>query len=310
MSCKKTKSILTSKILLILTLILILNFSILSSTTLGAALNEELFIKAKNLNLELKAAKKLKIIDVRSSSQYLLGHIPTAVQLWADDLRAQEGWVEELIPSPILFRNILAEKGFNKDSKIIIYSQKNSSWAARLWFIFQFYDYQNVKILKGGYQSWQENDFEENFLPPNPKTGNFIIKDVNNNLIINTATLAENFRNKDFIILDLRSSSEFLGKKTIAAAFRKGRVPNSIHLEWSKLFDSQKNLKNSKELLEIFGKKIKPNSKKTIVLLSNKGIRAAHAFLILKSLNYQKLKVYDEGWLGWSSRSELPLELN
>lgn len=298
-------------VILIITLILTLTliFSPISSAE-NSQESEQFLITVKKLHSKLKTSKNLKIIDVRSSGQYLLGHIPKAVQMWGADLQAQDAWVDELIPEPKFFTYSLQQKGINKDSEIIIYSKRNSSWAARLWFIFQFYDYQNVKILKGGYQSWQENNFEKKILPTKTKKGNFVIKDVNNNLITDTGTIIENLNNHNFIILDLRNRKEFKEREVGTAASKTERIPTSINIEWQQLFDEEDRLKSKEELLKIFRKENTTQTKENIVLLSNKGVRAAHGFLILKSLGYQNLKVYDEGWLGWSNYGDFPLEIN
>lgn len=268
---------------------------------------ENIYIEAEDLNNRLAEKNKIKIIDLRSSLKYSLGHLPGAVHLRSEEMRAQLGWVEELIPEAHFFTQIMREKGINQDSEIIIYGEKNSPRTARLYFIFKFYQHHNLKILKGGYQSWQENDFQKKLLPFKAKKGNFIIKDVNNQLLVTTDTIAENLGKQDFLVLDLRSKSEFKGQKKAASAPRKGRIPASINLAWTEFFDQQHNLKTKEELRAILKQKSISPDQSAVVLLSNKGIKAAQIFLVLESLGYQNLKLYDGGWLAWSSRSELPL---
>lgn len=269
----------------------------------------ELFISAEELKQKLESNVNLKIIDVRSSAQYLLGHLPEAVHMWGADLSAQEGWVAELIPEAKIFSLRAQEKGINNDSEIIIYSDADSPWAARLAFIFKYYNHQNVKILNGGYQAWKEKEFESNMLPFKPEEGDFWVEDVNNDWLLSSDTIAENLDNDDFIILDLRSSEEYSGAIKKTGAYRKGRIPGSINLEWSELFNAENKLKSREELQKIFEEKNIPKDKnKTVVLLSHEGIEASHTYFILKTLGYQNLKLYDEAWLGWSHRSDLPVK--
>ena len=211
----------------------------------------ELFITADKLKQKLEDNGNIKIIDVRSSAQYLLGHLPGAVHMWGADLSAQEGWVTELIPEAKIFSLRAQEKGINNDSEVIIYSDAKSPWAARLAFIFKYYNHQNVKILSGGYQAWKEKDFESNMLPFKAEKGDFWATDVNNEWLINSDTIAENLDNDNFIILDLRSSEEYSGNLKKTGAYRKGRIPGSINLEWSELFnaeDKQKNREKQKKI--------------------------------------------------------------
>lgn len=277
--------------------------------------NSELLISAAELNEKLEnerkdESKKMKIIDVRRSAKYLLGHLPDAVHMWGDDLSAVQGWVPELIPEVNDFSSIVQEKGINNGSEIIIYGDHDSPWPARLWFIFRVYDQQNVRILNGGYQAWKDEDFETEMLPYNPDPGDFEVRDVNNEWLINSDTIAENLDNENFLILDTRSKAEYSGEETDSAAPRKGRIPGSIHLEWSAVLNEDGNYKFPAEISELYQQAGVSKGKEVIAVLSHNGVRAAHSFFTLKLLGYDNLKLYDEAWVGWSSRSDLPVEKN
>jgi len=297
-------------------LIFIILITMLLLVSLPAAAAEsfaqpELLISAAELNEKLAGTnKKVKIIDVRSSGKYLLGHLPNAVQMWGDDLREVQGWVPELIPEAKVFSSIAQEKGINNDSEIIIYGDHDSPWSARLWFIFKFYDHQDVRILNGGYQAWKDKDFETEILPFNPEQGNFEVRDVKNEWLINSDTIAENLDNENFLILDTRSRAEYLGEETNSAAPRKGRIPGAIHLEWSAVLDKEGNYKSPSEISELYQQAGVSKEKEVIAVLSNTGVCAAHTFFTLRLLGYKNLKLYDEAWVGWSSRSDLPIEIN
>lgn len=300
---KLTTAVISTSLLFIL-----LSFS-WSAAAQSDFTKSELFISAEQLKQKLESNKNMKIIDVRSSAQYLLGHLPGAVHMWGADLSAQEGWVPELIPEAKIFSLRAQEKGINNDSEVIIYSDADSPWAARLAFIFKYYNHQNVKILNGGYQAWKENDFESNMLPFKAEEGDFWVEDVNNDWLLSSDTIAENLDNDNFIILDLRSSEEYSGVLKKTGAYRKGRIPGSINLEWAELFNAENKLKSKEELEKIFKEKNIPKyKKKTVVLLSHDGVKASHTYFVLENMGYQNLKLYDEAWLGWSHRSDLPVE--
>lgn len=302
---------LNSQIITVVTLFFLI-IVIFNSVQAAEIQKEDFFISAAELKTEINQNQNLKIIDVRNSARHLLGHIPKSVQLWGDDLNAQQGWVPELIPEAQFFSDIAQKKGINNNSKIVVYSEQDSPWAARLWFIFRFYGHQNIKILKGGYQAWQQKDFETEMLPTKIEKGNFEVQDALNENLIVSDTIAENLENDDYLILDLRTKAEFLGEKESSGASRSGRIPGSIHLDWSEVFTEKEKLKSEDELLKIFteiGLDIDLNKdNKNIILVSTEGVKAAHVFFILEELGYKNLKLYDEAWLGWSSRSDLPIK--
>lgn len=298
--------------IILITLLLLSSLPAAAAAAAEANFSEpELLISAAELNEKLEnGSENFKIIDVRNSAKYLLGHLPDAVHMWGDDLSAVQGWVPELIPEATTFSDIAQEKGINNDSEIIIYGDQDSPWPARLWFIFKFYDQQNVQILKDGYQAWKAEDYETEMLPFNPDQGNFEVRDVNNEWLINSDTIAENLDNENFLVLDTRTEAEYLGEETNFAAPRKGRIPGSIQLEWSKVLDEEGNYKSPAEISELFQQAGVSREKEAIALLSHNGVRAAHTFFTLKLLGYENLKLYDEAWVGWSNRSDLPVEKN
>ena len=302
---KLTKIFLTSFLIFIF-----ISFS-LSSAAAQNFSNPELLISAAELNSLIESENPdLRIIDVRNSAKYLLGHLPDAVQVWGDDFSNPQGWVPGLRAKPEEFAAVMQEKGVNNDSKIIVYDDNNGPWSARLWWIFRVFDHQDIYILEGGYDGWKENDYETEMLPHNPEKGNFVVQDVKNEWIVNSDTIAENLDNPDYIVLDTRTEAEFLGEETNSAAPRKGRIPNSVHVEWDRVLNEDNSYKNAEEIMAIYQEAGVTKDKETIAVLGHTGARAAHSFLVLKLLGYENLKLYDESWVGWSNRSDLPVEMN
>lgn len=299
-------------LILILTLTAVITFLSFNSIRAEIPFNspESSLISASTLNEILKdKEKKLKIIDLRSGPKYLLGHIPGAVHMNQSDFSDRNGWVKGLMAEPQQFTKIAREKGIDNDSNLILYAENNSPLPTRLWWIFKVYGHQSVRILNRGYQSWAAADYEKELLPKKNKVGEFKIKSVNNSWLINSDTIAENLNNENFLILDLRPAKEYRGEKDSPEAARRGRIPGSLNFDWSELLKDDYTLKDTAEITKIL-ENLGLKKDKNIVVLSNTGISASHTFFVLKLLDYKKVKLYDESWLGWSHRSDLPVEIN
>lgn len=292
--------------------ILFINFFIFiffSPLILADYEKSELLISAPALKKELAVNNhNLKIIDIRSSFQYLLGHIPGAVNLQPKNFSTDKAGVQGLIAEPQNFSFVLQKKGVNNDSEIIIYADQNQSWPTRLWFIFRLYGKNKVRILEGGLKAWKQNNFDLERMSFKPQKGNFVVSKVNNDLLVTTATIAENLNNQDFLIVDTRSKAEYLGQKATPNAQRKGRIPNSVHLNWEEFLDQNNNFKSIAVIKEILAAKGITKNKETIVFLSGQGVEASFSFFTLKLLGYNNLKLYDDSWLGWSMRKDLPIK--
>lgn len=296
-------------LIIIFSLALILTSISFSTAAERGFENSELIISASELNTKLKT-ERLRIIDVRNSAKYLLGHIPQSVNIWGDELSNPEGWVPGLIPSPEQFSLVLQEKGINNNSEIVVYDDNNGLWAARLWLIFKIYGHQDIKVLEGGYDFWKESDLETKMLPHSPEKGDFTVNKVNNDWLVNSDTIAENLENPNFIILDTRSEVEFTGEESNSGAPRKGRIPNSIHVEWKEVLNEDNSFKSSEEILDIYQSQGITKDMEVVAPLSHNGVRASHTFFALQLVGYNNLKLYDESWVGWSNRSDLPIERN
>ena len=101
---------------------------------------------------------------------------------------------------------------------------------------------------------------------------------------------------------------EYMGKVQKSGAQKAGRLPGSIHIEWSEAIDSTNKFKTAEELMNVYSAHdIDPSD--TIVVYCHSGSRSAHAALVLEALlNFKSVKNYDGSWTEWSHYDDLPIE--
>ena len=125
-------------------------------------------------------------------------------------------------------------------------------------------------------------------------------------------------KSKSVQIIDARTPDEFSGKDI--RAIRGGHIPNSINIpfedNWQdpatgiKLSKKQVSdnsgmaLKNQQDLKKLYSN-LDPD-KETVVYCQS-GVRAAETAVILKTLGFKKVKVYDSAWLGWGNNLKAPV---
>ena len=96
--------------------------------------------------------------NVSGHEQYLLeGHIPGAV--FADlfeELSDPDGRYPFSRPSAKRFAAAAGELGIDNETTVVVYDSAVGQWAARVWWLFRAFGYDDVAVLDGGLTSWKQ----------------------------------------------------------------------------------------------------------------------------------------------------------
>ena len=123
-------------------------------------------IKPKNLKKILRS-KRVKILDCRwyledekkGFMQYRNKHIPNAIFFDIDKISNKESQLPHMFPKTNIFTQFINKSGINKNSEIIIYDQIGFFSSSRVWLLFKYFGFKNVKILDGGFHMWQKKKY-------------------------------------------------------------------------------------------------------------------------------------------------------
>ncbi len=96
----------------------------------------------------------LRIIDLRPEEQYLAGHVPGAVHLSIDSLRAEIGGVKGLLPPATAVAESLRRAGIGKETTVVGYDAVNGLFAARLFWVLDYLGQGRGRLLDGGWEAW------------------------------------------------------------------------------------------------------------------------------------------------------------
>ncbi len=300
-------------------LILVLILSVLSCKRAGEGSQDLSRDDASSKLIEAESLMQIylepgwSIIDFRKPEFYQTGHIPGSVNIWRTHLSNEDYPYAGMMPTRVEFENTLRSLGIKNQDTLIIYDDKGSVDAARLWWLLRYYDFHEVRILNGGLSAWkaQEGPISEKKIIKRPSEFT-LVKEVNNEILIDKDELLQNVLvpARPVKIVDVRSDAEYRGSTIKTGAFKAGRIPGSIHLEWSESIDpdNQNKFRDYSYLDSLFSEKgLKKDD--TIVVYCHSGSRSAHtAFVLEELLKYRWVKNYDGSWTEWSYFDELPIE--
>ena len=118
----------------------------------------ELLIETQELG-KLLSNPQLRLVDARPLEEYRLGHLPGAVSLPAlatDDPEAnRRGFPFPPERAEQLFRGV----GISSNSQVVIYDDQGSRFAARVFYVLEFFGHSHVQVLNGGFKKWQSEGF-------------------------------------------------------------------------------------------------------------------------------------------------------
>lgn len=249
--------------------------------------------------------KNIKIIDFRTNEEYRKGHIPGALNIWRNDIEDKTMDYKGMMAQKEVIETLFSNKGISNDDQLIIYDDKGSPDASRLWWMLKYYGFHNVKLLNGGLSSWKKinGEISQETREINP-TKFRLPKTLNNELVINKEEVLQLIKlESDHVkLIDARTLNEFNGSTLKQGAFKSGRIPKSKHIDWAVAIDFGKTntFKSPSMLKEIYRDyDIKEND--TIIVYCHSGVRSAHTtFVLTELLGYKNVKNYDGSWIEWS----------
>jgi thiosulfate/3-mercaptopyruvate sulfurtransferase len=261
---------------------------------------------------------KVRLVDLRAKGaagyeEYAKGHIPGAVYVnWQeiDDLKSnRKGLPMNQAKAETLFSRL----GIDNNTRVIAYDDTGGLWAARLFFVLEFFGQENVAVLNGGLTKWMKEGRPLTTKEPKVTPKKFVARP-NPKLIATAEWVKDNLNNPDVRVVDARTPVEYQGKQTHPRKVkdpdikRGGRIPGAVLINWIDTINLEdRTFKSADELRKIY-EQAGATKDREIVTYCRTGVRAAHDYFVARLLGYERVRNYDGSWIDWGNRAELPVE--
>ena len=239
-------------------------------------------------------APEIRIIDLRISYKFTAGHIPFALSLPAPSLVDRDSPVRGALISDDEITRLFSRLGIGKDSYVVLYDDKGSYQASRVFWKLQHFGHRKVRVLDGGFPKWFSEGRRLTQVAAEVEPGVFPVEYAPQHLAT-ASWILEHSSNPNLVILDVRPE----------AHYNRSHVPGAINLFWKDTRNRNGTLRDLGELQELFNSKGVTRDK-TIVTYCQGGEHNAHTYMTLKALGYPDVRSYEEAWPGWS-RDGLPV---
>ncbi len=253
----------------------------------------------------------LVVLEVRYHPHryYTVGHIPGAVQVQRfKDLGDNQAVPLMRFPSHETFQARLRKWGVNDDSILVLYDDSRTALTSRLYFMLALYGFnmQQVKILDGGTLEWTAfNELEKSPVAPTP--GNVTLQPADPQMLVEWTDVYDDVvsrRDSQVVLVDARPHDMYTGE-LIKHSIQGGHIPGAINLVSLDGTDAQSQMWLSDQALAKLYKDL-PRDKR-IYVYCHDGFRMSLAWMQLKHLGVQDVRLYNGGWSHWGNELTLPV---
>jgi thiosulfate/3-mercaptopyruvate sulfurtransferase len=253
--------------------------------------------------------KQIVLVDMSTdSTQYQRFHLPGAVHLPYKYLveRRRDGITVRTSTGRLV--QILGFLGITHDSHVVIYDDMGGLNAGRLFWELERIGHQKVSVLDGGLVQWILDGRKVSSKPVEPVRTVYQraeSKGRDNEALLDDVVKAQ--AGGEVRLLDVRTQEEYVGSKKVN---RSGHIPGAQWWPWEETvsFEQGFRAKPSQEL-QLGLDKLNVDREGAVIAYCRTGHRASQSYLMLRSLGYENVKLYDGSMAEWSRNSKLPMSL-
>lgn len=247
----------------------------------------------------------IRIVDMRQNG-YAEGHVPGAVYLSPVAIRDAKA-PPTFLPSPAAFEAMMAQLGIGDGTRVIAYDERGGIYAARLWWILNYFGHTNVALMNGGWTKWAAEHRPATADAPAKSTASARFTARPHPGMVATADDVVKAINKPGIrIVDARTTNEIEGRD-LRGIRRGGFIESSVPVYWEDLLDPQtKTFRSADEIRQIYeARGVLPSQQ--VIAYCQVGMRASVDLFALHLIGYSNLRNYYGAWEEWGNRDDLPI---
>ena len=244
------------------------------------------------------------IQNVSGRANYEQGHIPGAG--FADlkgDLCDADSPIEFAVPSAEQFCRAMGELGVGDRSRVVLYDNSFSAWAARVWWMLRWVGFDRAAILNGGLRVWRDEqrplstdpvDRARQQLTPRPRP----------ELIADHDEVLASIDDEKVRLVDTMPEAHYRGEMVMYG--RPGHIPGAVSISGVNLIDESGRYRPDAELATMHS----GDHNTRAITYCGGGILASSSAFVMTRLGFKNVAVYTASLQEWASDPDNPLVID
>ncbi len=249
------------------------------------------------------ADANVRVVDMRQAG-YGDGHLPGAVNLSPVAIRDAKA-PPTFLPAPAAFESMMAKLGIGDATRVVVYDERGGIYAARLWWILNYFGHTNVALMDGGWIKWTAEHRPTTTQMPTLPAATFTARP-HPEMVATASDVVAAINKPNIRIVDARTAGEIEGRD-LRGIKRGGFIESSVPVYWEDLLDAQtKTFKPAGEIRKIYEDRgILPSQQ--VIAYCQVGMRASVDLFALHLIGYANLRNYYGAWEEWGNRDDTPI---
>jgi thiosulfate/3-mercaptopyruvate sulfurtransferase len=235
-------------------------------------------------------------------------HIPGAVYAHLDrDLSApitsETG--RHPLPDPEEMARRLGNWGIDNRTQVVVYDTSGSAYAARLWWQLRFLGHEQVAVLDGGFQHWQQAGLPlSTGIETRPPA--VFIPHPNWQMVAATGEIVAVGSNPDYCLIDARSPERYRGEQEPIDPVA-GHIPGAVNRFHGANLDKEGTFLPPTALREQFQQLIDSTPPQHVIVYCGSGVTSCHHILAMEIAGFPPARLYAGSWSEWIRDRKRPI---